>query len=288
MEWGPDFVLGIQEIDDQHHRLVDLVNQLNAAMKSGQGAAQLGQIFEELKEYTVHHFANEEAMFEEYGYPGTVGHVAEHKKLVNQVLELEAKFKSGKAALTNDVMKFLKDWLAGHIQGVDKKYVPHMIRAGVPTTTGAASAKQQASAPSTSRRSSSLMEWGPDFVLGIREIDDQHKKLVSMVNQLNDAMKSGRGTDKLGEIFEALKEYTVHHFSTEEAYFEEFNYPGTINHVAAHKKLVNQVLDLEAKFKAGKAALSNDVMVFLKDWLTNHIKGTDKKYVPHLQKHGLK
>lgn len=280
MEWGPSFVLGINEIDDQHKRLVGLVNALNNAMKTGKGTAKLGQIFEELKEYTVHHFATEEAYFEETNYPGTIAHVAKHKKLVNQVLELEKDFKRGKTALTTDVMNFLNDWLVKHIQGDDAKYVPHLQRAGV-------GAKPASVASSSSGNGASLMEWGPSFELGIREIDEQHRRLVELVNALNNAMKTGQGTAKLGGIFEELKEYTVHHFSTEEALFEETNYPGSIAHVAKHKKLVNQVLDLEKDFKRGKTALTNDVMLFLKDWLVKHIQGDDAKYVPHLKKAGI-
>ncbi len=137
------------------------------------------------------------------------------------------------------------------------------------------------------KKPASLMDWGPELMLGIDEIDDQHKKLVDIINELNDAMKAGKGADTLGAVFEELKGYTVHHFATEEAYFEEFSYAGMISHVAEHKKLVNQVIELEEQFKSGKTALTNDVMRFLKDWLTGHIQGIDKKYVPHLKKHGL-
>jgi len=286
MEWNSDFVLGLKEIDTQHHKLVDLVNKLNEAMKAGKGKEILGQIFEELKEYTVHHFATEEAFFEEHHYPGTLAHEAEHKKLVDTVLQLEKQFKEGKAALTNDVMQFLKDWLVNHIQGTDRKYVPFLLKAGVEPATPVPGRALRTSGTSP-RRSSNLMEWNDDFVIGIREIDSQHKKLVGLVNDLNSAMKSGRGSQKLGQIFEELKEYTVHHFATEEALFEEHHYPGMIAHVAKHKKLVNTVLELEAQFKNGKAALTNDVMEFLKDWLVNHIQGDDRKYVPHLNKAGV-
>lgn len=289
MEWSNDFVIGLKEIDGQHKKLVSIVNKLNEAMKAGRGKDHLGQIFDELKEYTVHHFATEEAYFEEFNYPGTIAHVAEHKKLVETVLQLEADFKRGKAALTNDVMLFLKDWLVKHIQGTDRKYAPHLLKAGVEPSAPAPKPSQSGRTPtSVPRRSANLMEWGDAFVIGINEIDEQHKKLVGLVNELNTAMKTGKGTQQLGRIFEELKEYTVHHFATEEAYFEEHSYPGTIAHVAKHKKLVNTVLDLEQQFKNGKAALTNDVMVFLKDWLVGHIQGDDKKYVPHLRKAGVR
>jgi len=292
MEWSDAFVLGIQEIDDQHKKLVNLVNELNAAMKSGKGVHQLAKVFEELKEYTVHHFATEEALFEEHNYPGMISHIAIHKKLVGQVLELEEKFKNNSGVLTTDVMNFLKDWLVKHIQGEDRKYVPHLLKAGVSPYAGAASVAKASPvkkpSPMASGKPASLMEWSDAFVIDIEEIDYQHKKLVDLVNQLNAAMKTGRGKDKLAQVFEDLKEYTVHHFATEEALFEEHNYPGMISHVALHKKLVDQVIELEEKFKSNSGVLTTDVMNFLKDWLIKHIQGEDRKYVPHLHKAGVK
>lgn len=155
------------------------------------------------------------------------------------------------------------------------------------TTTPAPARKPVSTSSFKATRPTSLMQWGPSFELGIEEIDDQHKQLVALVNELNDAMRTGKGADKLGQVFEELKEYTVHHFSTEETYFEEFQYPGMLAHVAEHKKLVDQVIDLETKFKSGRGALTTDVMHFLKDWLINHIQGVDRKYVSHMKKHGL-
>jgi methyl-accepting chemotaxis protein len=129
--WDQSFILGIEEIDNQHHTLVDLVNSLYHAMQEGRGHDSLGELLEQLKDYTVNHFGTEEELFRKTGYKGAEGHEEIHRDLVNTVLEFEQKFKSGEATITRELMTFLRDWLQNHIKKVDKAYVKHMHGAGV-------------------------------------------------------------------------------------------------------------------------------------------------------------
>ncbi|BCS52441.1 bacteriohemerythrin [Geobacter sp. SVR] len=122
MEWGPTLSVKVKKFDDQHKKLVELVNQLHDAMKAGQGDAMLGLVLQSLISYTATHFADEEKVMQVNGYPDLAKHKIEHEKLVAHVLELQKKFQSGGAVLTLSVMSFLKDWLNTHIQGSDKKY----------------------------------------------------------------------------------------------------------------------------------------------------------------------
>jgi methyl-accepting chemotaxis protein/hemerythrin len=122
MQWADDLSVNIREIDEQHLRLIDLINKLHNAMRTGKGKQATVKVLEELKDYTVFHFSTEEAMFEEHSYSGMINHVATHKSFVNKVIEFEEKILSGKAAVTMEVMNFLKDWLVKHIKGVDRKY----------------------------------------------------------------------------------------------------------------------------------------------------------------------
>jgi methyl-accepting chemotaxis protein/hemerythrin len=131
MQWSDDLSVNIREIDEQHLRLIDLINKLHGAMRSGKGMQATAKVLEELKDYTVFHFSSEEALFEEHGYSGLVNHVAAHKALVNQVLDYEAKVLSGQSSVTMEVMNFLKDWLIKHIKGVDKKYSAYFNERGI-------------------------------------------------------------------------------------------------------------------------------------------------------------
>ncbi len=122
MEWNPTFSVKIKKFDDQHKKLVELLNQLHDAMKAGQGNAMLGPVLQSLINYTATHFKDEEQVMQANGYPELAAHKAEHEKLVKQVLDLQKQFQSGSSVLTLTVMSFLKDWLVKHIQGMDKKY----------------------------------------------------------------------------------------------------------------------------------------------------------------------
>ncbi|OCC14532.1 Methyl-accepting chemotaxis protein [Dissulfuribacter thermophilus] len=133
-----------------------------------------------------------------------------------------------------------------------------------------------------------FIEWGPKFSVDIKEIDDQHKKLVSMVNTLHRAFKEGTDHEVIASILSGLIDYTVYHFGTEEKYFDEFGYPEAELHKKVHNDLTRKVLAFKEKFDEGKATVSIELLKFLKDWLTNHICITDKKYVPYLKEKGLK
>ena len=131
MEWSPAFSVKVKKFDDQHKKLVELVNQLHDAMKAGQGNAMLGVVLQQLISYTSSHFADEEKTMQAHGFPGLAAHKVEHEKLVAQVLDLQKKFQAGSAMLTLTVLNFLKDWLITHIKGVDQKYGEFLSSKGV-------------------------------------------------------------------------------------------------------------------------------------------------------------
>jgi len=132
-----------------------------------------------------------------------------------------------------------------------------------------------------------LMDWSPAFSVNVKQFDDQHKKLVAMVNQLHEAMKVGKGSEVLGPILNSLISYTASHFADEERLMQQNGYPNLAKHKVEHDKLTRQVLDLQKQYQTTKSALSMAVMSFLKDWLVNHIQGEDKKYGPFLNGKGV-
>jgi methyl-accepting chemotaxis protein len=122
MDWNDSFTVDIQEIDNQHKRLIDLINQVYKGMMMQEGKEVLGKALESLVDYTKTHFGYEERMFKQHGYPDTQSHIAKHEKLVGQVMDFYNKFQSGEADVDNELLKFLKDWLVSHIMGTDKEY----------------------------------------------------------------------------------------------------------------------------------------------------------------------
>ncbi|MCB9481589.1 MAG: bacteriohemerythrin [Desulfobacteraceae bacterium] len=129
-----------------------------------------------------------------------------------------------------------------------------------------------------------LIKWNNDFVLGIEEIDGQHKKLVSMVNRLDSARKLKKSRDDIAKILSDLADYTFYHFSREESLFEKYNYSDKENHKRIHKNLVSKVIDFKNSFESGNADLTSDLMAFLEDWLRNHIMKTDRAYASFLSR----
>jgi len=134
----------------------------------------------------------------------------------------------------------------------------------------------------------SFIVWDNSLSVNVGEIDRQHQKLVTMINELHDAMKAGKGKDVLGKILNGLISYTDIHFKAEEKYFHQFKYPDAVSHKKEHAALVRKVMELKDEFEHGRLAVSIEVLSFLKDWLQNHIKGEDKKYSGFFNEKGLR
>lgn len=123
-----------------------------------------------------------------------------------------------------------------------------------------------------------FIKWGPNFSVNIRQIDEQHKKLVKMVNELYKAYQQGQDRTVAARLLDELINYTVYHFGTEEKMFKEYGYPEADAHKKIHENLTKKVLAFKDKFDSGKANVSKELLNFLKDWLSNHICVTDKRY----------
>lgn len=129
----------------------------------------------------------------------------------------------------------------------------------------------------------SLIEWNSEFELGNEQIDEQHQKLVAIINDLHAAMAARLGQEKLGMILTKLADYTSFHFRTEEELFDQIDYPDAQGHCRAHKEFVDQINDYQMAFDAGQLMLSMKIMGFLKDWLVAHIQGIDRQFAECLK-----
>jgi hemerythrin-like metal-binding protein len=126
--------------------------------------------------------------------------------------------------------------------------------------------------------SGDIFKWDDSFLTGVPAMDEQHRRLVRMVNDLNRAVSTRRANDVLNGIVDQLIDYTAHHFRDEEAVMAQARYPEIDGHKKIHKDLVEKVLDVQKKLKSGEAVVGAKLLEFLKDWLIQHIKGTDIKY----------
>ncbi|MBP1907915.1 bacteriohemerythrin [Methanolobus bombayensis] len=133
-----------------------------------------------------------------------------------------------------------------------------------------------------------LITWSDKYSIQIKEIDDQHKVLVGMINDLHDAMKNAKSKEVSMDIINKMAEYTKFHFSTEEKYMKRFAYQDYEQHKMEHEKFVEKVLAFKKDYENGKAGISYEILNFLKDWLVGHIQGTDKKYASLFIEKGVK
>lgn len=121
-----------------------------------------------------------------------------------------------------------------------------------------------------------MIEWSEKFSVGVAKIDEQHKKLVGMLNELHSAMKDGRGKDVLSKILESMLQYAKEHFATEESYMRRYGYPATEAHLSEHKNFEQSAADFYSRYQRG-AITTIEVYSYLQKWLVNHILNTDKK-----------
>ena len=131
--------------------------------------------------------------------------------------------------------------------------------------------------------SDKFVQWTPKLELRVPAIDRQHRRLCDYINDLYRAMKNNRTGVELQAVVKKLRDYTASHFSDEEKIFVPSQYPGTKEHKAIHRKFVAKLDEFEARLKNGTATVSMDLLSFLKDWLINHIAGTDPTYLPYIQ-----
>jgi hemerythrin len=133
-----------------------------------------------------------------------------------------------------------------------------------------------------------VINWSSELSVGVDDIDQQHKRLIGMVNDLDDAMRKGKGKEILGRIIDKMNGYTVTHFKTEEDLFTRFGYPESASHRKEHASFVNKSAEIKGDFLSGKLALSIEVMGFLGKWWKDHILGTDRKYSKFFAEKGVK
>lgn len=132
-----------------------------------------------------------------------------------------------------------------------------------------------------------LFVWSENFNVGIQEVDEQHQVLVSLLNQLHEAITEHRGKATSREILDRLAEYTRTHFLLEESLMRLTHYSGFDVHKQQHEDLIKQVQDLQHKLNDEGVTITFELLQFLKGWLTTHINESDKRFGAHFKTAGL-
>ena len=130
-------------------------------------------------------------------------------------------------------------------------------------------------------------QWNDSLSVGVKAMDEEHKRLVKLVDELDDAMRQGQGREVMKKTFDGLVTYAATHFKTEENLMRENGYPGFEEHAEKHDAMTQQVLNLQRQVRENQATITLKTMNFLTDWLTKHIQGTDKQYGIDLNQKGI-
>lgn len=134
----------------------------------------------------------------------------------------------------------------------------------------------------------SFMSWDASYSVGIDKIDEQHQKIIELLNSLHKAIMERDSKTVLADILNELKEYADYHFKVEEGYFAEFGYIGAESHKKEHEMFASKVMSYIEENKKGELLTSLKVLNFLSYWLINHIGESDKKYSIFLKGKGIK
>lgn len=125
--WSQDYSVGIRLIDNDHKDLVDLVNSLHDQIAESDSQAQITKTLSFLARYVREHFAREEALMADYGYPDLAAHRASHHKMTAKIHAAQQIFASEPERLDpQKLLLFLREWLVHHIVCADMKYVPYL------------------------------------------------------------------------------------------------------------------------------------------------------------------
>jgi len=124
--------------------------------------------------------------------------------------------------------------------------------------------------------------------VGLNIFDEQHQTLIGIINSLYAAIDDSAESDAQEKILNNLLVYTITHFTEEEKYFAQFNYPEKDRHKGEHDKFCKVIKDFTHNYYSGVRVKNIEVLDFLVDWLKNHIQHSDKKYTEFFISKGLR
>ena len=130
------------------------------------------------------------------------------------------------------------------------------------------------------------LKWSDELSVGVEAIDNQHKSIFAMANNLFDAMEAHHGKEEVAETIVFLRKYISEHFFDEEELMVNHNFPGYAEQRKEHEQFLTKYLALEAEFET-KGADSHFVVqtqLFLSSWLINHLNKSDKALGVFLKK----
>lgn len=129
--------------------------------------------------------------------------------------------------------------------------------------------------------------WTQVLSVNIAIFDEQHKKLIDTMNELDQALRKGEGKAALDPVLDKLVEYALVHFAAEESLMEQHGFPGLSTHRAQHEEFRRRLAEYLEAHKAGKPGVPVSLLFFMQEWLKNHLSKTDRLYSGFLNARGV-
>ncbi|HEY4759631.1 MAG TPA: bacteriohemerythrin [Thermoguttaceae bacterium] len=125
--------------------------------------------------------------------------------------------------------------------------------------------------------------WKEFYSVGVPSLDDQHKQILGVINELYEAMQMNSSQKVIKSILDRLVQYTFDHFKAEEDAQQARGYPGYFEHKALHDKIRRETKVLQ---EHADLVTDHNLLHFLKEWWLGHIQNEDKKYAPYMELSG--
>lgn len=125
-----------------------------------------------------------------------------------------------------------------------------------------------------------IFEWKSEYDTGVEEIDNQHKVLVSLINELSGLVGDNFDRGAAEDVFNKLKNYTVFHFATEESLMAQYHYAerDLHAHLLQHRQFEEEIASVQHDFSQISIEDCNVILSYLTNWLINHICKVDKRF----------
>lgn len=265
-QFTEDCMIGVEQIDKEHKRLFELVNETAELLaKENVNRNDVTELFRELHDYTVLHFTHEEAYMREINDPELPRQREMHDAFIAKLkeIELEDIKSSDDKETVKQVLTFVSRWLFSHILSSD-------------TMIGVFQKMDQ-----KKEEEKDPFAFTDEYRTGIKMVDEEHMELFRIIRRANDLITEEMLYDKYDEIMSVLDEltdYTKKHFGDEEEYMESIQYVDLDIQKKAHQVFVDKLENINLEdMDDNQQEYLIDIVDFLLMWLVNHILKMDKK-----------
>lgn len=132
-----------------------------------------------------------------------------------------------------------------------------------------------------------IIEWTESLSVGIAKVDEQHKMLIRMMEELDQAIRNNEESDVIEDVLTNLFNYAQSHFAVEEELFRKYKYPETAQHELEHQRFIAKAFAFKERLSTRRPGLAIELLNFLSSWVHNHIELTDKRYSKYLRDCGV-